>query len=269
MKENNELKEKILNCSKKIFSEKGYTNTTIREIADAVNVSPGTIYTYFKNKQALFDSLNIPNIESTQPKHDLRKKEILSTALILFGERGYDGVTMDTIASKLHISKSTLYSYFSSKAELFASLLQQSSFNLYTEKLNIDTEKKDLREIILSIGRSYLQIGEDPERAALFKTVIRDSCNYPELGTVYFEQGINPACNNIMEYINANCARQNIPIKSLHELHTFVLTYIATLQSYILMHDVMKGIPAGVEKDDYLEVTTDIFLNYLQKNGYI
>lgn len=269
MKAKEELHNEIIRCAKERFSACGYKETTMRDIAEDVGIATGTIYTYFRNKKELFRALNIPEAEKLAPKDNQRRKDILRIALILFGEYGYDSVTMDDIASKLHISKSTLYTYFDNKESLFANLLKGSSFNLYTEQLLVENEEMDIRDIILEIGRSYLAIGEDPERAALFKTVIRDSIIFPELGTLYFEQGINPACMNIMEYINRHCYKNQKCIKNLQSLHTFVLTYIATLQSYILMHDVMKGIPDGVSKEDYLQTTTDIFLNYLKQNDYL
>lgn len=269
MKDKIAVQNEILHCAKERFLVYGYKETTMRDIAEDVGIATGTIYTYFKNKKELFQALDIPDAEKIHPKDNQRKKDILRIALILFGEYGYEGVTMDDIAAKLHISKSTLYTYFESKESLFASLLKGSSFNLYTEKILEENEETDIRDIILEIGRSYLAIGEDSERAALFKTVIRDSTIFPELGTLYFEQGINPACINIMEYVNGHCYKNKKGVKNLRDLHTFVLTYIATLQSYILMHDVMKGIPEGVSKEDYLQTTTDIFLNYLKQNEYI
>ena len=46
------------------------------------------------------------------------KKKIVETALQMFNSRGVRGVTMDDIASAMHISKRTLYESFANKEEL-------------------------------------------------------------------------------------------------------------------------------------------------------
>lgn len=52
-------KDQILDCSKKIFSEKGYYETYVEEVIKEAKVGKGTFYRYFKNKEDLFISLLI------------------------------------------------------------------------------------------------------------------------------------------------------------------------------------------------------------------
>ncbi len=269
MRDTNEVRSRILRAAEGCFQKYGFRKATIRGIAQEAGVSPAAIYTYFKDKQALFNELNMPEYADYCPESKKKRQEILSCALILFGERGYDGVTMDDIASGLHTSKATIYQYFSGKAELFSQILQNSSFNLSAKGLSSGGPERDVRQAILEVGRSYLAIGDSPERTAIFKTVIRDSARYPELGTLYYEQGINLAYNNIIEYINSYCLREQIPFKNIGRLRSMVITYIGSLQSFLLMHSVMRGIPHDIDKEAYLETTTDVFLNALVHEGYV
>ena len=51
-------KERILECAAILFAEKGYTETSIREIAKAVGVkNPASIYFYFASKSALLEHM--------------------------------------------------------------------------------------------------------------------------------------------------------------------------------------------------------------------
>jgi AcrR family transcriptional regulator len=52
-------KNQILDCSKRIFSEKGYYETYVEEVIKEARVGKGTFYRYFKNKEDLFISLLI------------------------------------------------------------------------------------------------------------------------------------------------------------------------------------------------------------------
>jgi TetR/AcrR family fatty acid metabolism transcriptional regulator len=46
-------REQILDAATKVFAEKGFARATTREIADAADVSEGTIYNYFASKEDL------------------------------------------------------------------------------------------------------------------------------------------------------------------------------------------------------------------------
>ncbi len=49
----------ILEAAKEVFSTKGYNAATMEEIADVAELSPGTLYIYFKNKEELHTFLSI------------------------------------------------------------------------------------------------------------------------------------------------------------------------------------------------------------------
>ncbi len=55
--ENNESRERILNASVKLFSEKGFDATRVNEIAEAAKVNKALIYYYFKSKEEILDYL--------------------------------------------------------------------------------------------------------------------------------------------------------------------------------------------------------------------
>ena len=49
-----EKRRRILQVSFEAFGEQGYKKTTIKQIADRAGVAPGSIYTYFHDKDSLF-----------------------------------------------------------------------------------------------------------------------------------------------------------------------------------------------------------------------
>jgi AcrR family transcriptional regulator len=56
--EKQEMTKRILNGARKIFLEKGYEQTSMRNIANEINYSPGSIYFYFKDKSEIFHELH-------------------------------------------------------------------------------------------------------------------------------------------------------------------------------------------------------------------
>jgi len=57
-KEKEDLKQIILQAAKKLFVERGIQQTTIRNIADAISYSVGTVYVYFKDKNDILHELH-------------------------------------------------------------------------------------------------------------------------------------------------------------------------------------------------------------------
>ena len=57
--------ERILDAAAHVFHEHGYADTTTNDVADRADVSIGSLYQYFPNKDALLVALTRRHIEST------------------------------------------------------------------------------------------------------------------------------------------------------------------------------------------------------------
>ena len=80
---------------------------------------------------------------------EVRKQEILDTALKLFGEKGYERTSMTDIAKAIGVAQGLCYRYFPSKEALFDSALEQYA-DILVEQF-VGSEKDDhktLRQII-------------------------------------------------------------------------------------------------------------------------
>jgi len=49
--------QRILEVAKELFTQRGFSNVAVRDICKAAEVTPPTLYYYFKNKEALFDAV--------------------------------------------------------------------------------------------------------------------------------------------------------------------------------------------------------------------
>jgi AcrR family transcriptional regulator len=58
-RERQRRKQQIIVAAKRVFSNKGYNRATMEDIAQEAELSPGTLYLYFKNKEELFASLSL------------------------------------------------------------------------------------------------------------------------------------------------------------------------------------------------------------------
>jgi AcrR family transcriptional regulator len=69
-----------------------------------------------------------------QRKRGRRIQQILTTAAELFGERGYDAVSLEDVADALDVTKGSLYYYFASKDELVTAAIETLG-NDWTDRL--------------------------------------------------------------------------------------------------------------------------------------
>ena len=60
-----------------------------------------------------------------------REEDILQAALNLFAEKGVESVTIEMIAEKAEVGKGTIYKHFSSKSEIFGSLIIRQSKEVF------------------------------------------------------------------------------------------------------------------------------------------
>jgi AcrR family transcriptional regulator len=76
-----------------------------------------------------------PLSDRLERKRGRRIAEILTTAAELFGERGYDAVSLEDVADRLDVTKGSLYYYFASKDELVTAAIEALG-NEWTARLS-------------------------------------------------------------------------------------------------------------------------------------
>lgn len=254
-------KKRILSAAKEIFLKKGYTEAKMSEIAARANVSLGTIYNFFEGKRDLFDRLNLPELESIRPEREKKKREILRAALVLFGENGYAGTTMEQIAQSVGFSKAALYQYFRSKEELFSEMLRTSRLNVTAKDIKGRTGGKDWEEVIIDIARSYLETHHEPERTAFLRSVIQDSNKFPDIGCLYYKRGFSQAAADIAFFLKKVQKKGKIKNVNLKLAATILL---GALLSYVILYRVIKGIEAEFSEEEMVSLCAEIFINGLK-----
>lgn len=70
-----DTKEKLLNSAFKLFSKKGYENTTLEQICEKAKVTRGAAYWYFDNKRSIYKQL----LDDVLTDIDNEKLKIMAT----------------------------------------------------------------------------------------------------------------------------------------------------------------------------------------------
>jgi AcrR family transcriptional regulator len=103
-------RRKIVECAHKLFSDKGFEQTTTRDIAEAAGIAAGTMFNYFATKEALAMTIVDQALDEagTEFEGRLRGDETLDEALFahvavglrhLAPHRNYVGEVLETALS--------------------------------------------------------------------------------------------------------------------------------------------------------------------------
>lgn len=252
----NNLREKILETAKALFLEKGYKRTTINNIAKAAGISISTIYLHFSGKKEIFDTLNISENEQLKDIQNAKRASIIQTALILFGEKGYDGVSMDLIARKAGCSKASLYQYFSDKEELYSAVMQETPFYYNFLAIQPEIEGANLEDAIKKIGLAYLRIFDTPERIAFTRSIIRDSKQYPQVSNIYHKNGIG----YVYRCVETVLKKSSMKLRKDVDLYLASKTYVGSLFGFAVQYKIVVGIDVKYSDEEVVETLTKIFL---------
>ena len=85
------------------------------------------------------------------------KGNIIYQALILFSDRGYEGVSMRDIASSVGIKAASLYNHFKSKEDIFSSIIDEMSKRYEKTVLELQVPDGDMNVVI----EKYMHVTEE------------------------------------------------------------------------------------------------------------
>ncbi len=95
--------------------------------------------------------------ERKEREKEERREEIISAAEKVFFEKGLQIATMDEIAEKAELGKSTLYLYYKSKEDLYLAVLMRGSDILYEMFHEVVSTGEPTMKLISNVGDAYYQ----------------------------------------------------------------------------------------------------------------
>lgn len=128
-----------------------------------------------------------------------RRAEIFQIAEKLFGEKGFEQVTMSEIATAVGMSKKTLYVYFSDKRELLISLVESSY--LWTE----DAFERNHLNTVVALQDQLNKIAEhvlSERHIKLCRLAIAERVGVDGLTATFFEKGIAKSRDHLIQAVN-------------------------------------------------------------------
>jgi AcrR family transcriptional regulator len=148
--------------------------------------------------------------EKTSGKREARKEErrlaILEVAKRSFLENGYSAASMSAISAELGGSKGTLWTYFPSKEELFAAVLEQAT-TAYRQQLGDLLEPSaDLWTTVVTFCRSFIDKITSPDSIRLHRLIASEAARFPEVGEIFYRRAPEPTQRMLADFFAGQMA---------------------------------------------------------------
>jgi TetR/AcrR family transcriptional regulator, mexJK operon transcriptional repressor len=125
-------------------------------------------------------------------RSDRKQREIMAAAASLFLKNGYDGTSMDDIATLAGVSKPTVYKHFSDKERLFAAIALATTEDVL-QLVQVVTETfqrtEDIAGGLLTLAQRFLAELMRPDVLRLRRLIIANAERFPEVGQTWYQQG--------------------------------------------------------------------------------
>ncbi|MDH4744315.1 TetR/AcrR family transcriptional regulator [Sphingomonas sp. CBMAI 2297] len=135
-------------------------------------------------------------MERPSGKREARKEErreaILAIAKRVFLDQGYSGASMSAISAELGGSKGTLWSYFPSKEELFAAVLDDATKEYRGQLADVLKPGEDVRAAVLQFCRGFIAKISSPDGLRLHRLIASEVSRFPEIGDIFYRRAPMP-----------------------------------------------------------------------------
>jgi TetR/AcrR family transcriptional regulator, mexJK operon transcriptional repressor len=186
-----------------------------------------------------------------------RRDAILAIAKRVFLEQGYSGASMSAISAELGGSKATLWSYFPSKEELFAAVLDEATSAYRQQLADLLRPNEDLRATIVQFCRSFVAKITSPEALRLHRLVAAEVSRFPEVGEIFYRRAPQPMQGLLATFferaMEAGAMRRDDPRRAARVLSSLCLG--GAQQRMIWGQDV-----SAEERDQEAVAAAEIFL---------
>lgn len=142
-------------------------------------------------------------------KTDARRQAIIAAAWDVFRKNGFERTTMSDISERVGGSKATLYSYFSSKEQLFAAALEQAFRENIGDAFRRVGEPGDLSSRLHEFARAYLKMRLSPDMIEADRALIA-AVDRSDLGAVLHTEAIMPHWNRLAAVMKQEMATGNL-----------------------------------------------------------
>jgi TetR/AcrR family transcriptional regulator of autoinduction and epiphytic fitness len=121
--------------------------------------------------------------------HEERLTELLDVAAEVFISEGFSAASTNEIARRANSSKTTFYSRFPTKEQLFLAVIERRVSGIFHHVAASLPDEPPTEETLRNFGSALIRFALSKEQIALVRVVSMESAKFPELGKRFYELG--------------------------------------------------------------------------------
>ena len=185
-------------------------------------------------------------VTSRQRRKEARPLELLDAALELFVEKGFTATRSEEVAARAGVSKGTLYLYYQSKEDLLKAAITHhlasqiaAGADAVAQHGDSSSSSQLLRELL---GDWWIRVYDSPA-SGVFKLIITEVRNFPELAEFYRSNVIEPGNQIIGSIIQRGIDAGEFRAVAVEQ----VVKSLVFPMVHLCLHKHSLGACAGVE----------------------
>jgi TetR/AcrR family transcriptional regulator, regulator of autoinduction and epiphytic fitness len=182
-------------------------------------------------------AIGSPEAGYHQQLRDEKRTAALDAAMKLFLKQGYERTSLLQVAKEAGLSTSTLFKHFPTKTALFKAIV--TKYWELDEPYRYQPEVGNPAAGLRKIADDYACLLSRPEMTALFRVVVAEASQLPEIGRAQFDEGQRPFLESLQQYLRAevNAGTLHVPNVRLAAEHFLALIAGAVLWPGLLLSD--------------------------------
>ncbi|MEP9401249.1 TetR/AcrR family transcriptional regulator [Sphingomonas sp. VNH70] len=149
--------------------------------------------------------MNDPSSDPAPGRRELRKQDrraaIVAAARASFLRNGYAATSMSGLLTTLGGSKATLWTYFPSKEELFAAVVEDVTAAFRRKVMNELVGPAGLEDTLVNFCRAFMDKTAHPDAVATWRLVVGESGRFPEVGRIFYREAAGHIERALADYL--------------------------------------------------------------------
>lgn len=130
-----------------------------------------------------------------------KRSAIIKAARALFLARGFEATSMDAVSAAAGVSKPTVYGHFSSKDQLFQSVVAATCDQHNQPGNFMIVEGRSVKDALVAIGEGFLNLLISPEALALHRILMSEGQRISKISTLFYEAGPVLLSQRLSDYL--------------------------------------------------------------------
>lgn len=199
----------------------------------------------------------------TRAEQAERQEELLTTALDMFLEHGFEQTTIEEIAAAVGMSKRTVYARYEDKSALFKAAVRRAIELFTIPRATLQSVLTgDLKESLTAIARLRIHNLAIPVSYKLQRILTAQSYRFPELFAEAFEKGTGPAIDTLCALFARHAAAGEVEITDMRRAAISFLSLVVGGPARFIVSGIAVD---DIEMEERIRFAVGLFLNGVRK----